>query len=156
MTRSEFINDITQWSELFEFCEENMLHACDDLYGAGSVNERIDEDIRIFRRDYSWQSLRDMLDDISDGYDWYRRDGVLEYTPMDDEDDFEEYKEHVLQEADMNEVWEEDDEEDFFFEEDETESDEADNDVLPHEEEPISIGELFEVCSGVLKSINDK
>lgn len=41
MTRTEFEEDITSWYELIDFCNENDLRSCDNIYDSEQVVEII-------------------------------------------------------------------------------------------------------------------
>lgn len=97
MTRQEFINDVTSFDELLDFCYENDCDVCEDIVSSETMDEYIWDEIRDW--DGSWEDLADALNGISQGYDWYRRDGSLDYVYMDDRD-FDSYKQDVLDWAD--------------------------------------------------------
>ena len=145
MTRSEFIREISCFSELREFCEEEQLSDCDDYVDGDRLDDAIDEDIRYC--DMNWRDVRDYLNDITTGEDFYRRDGCLDYVPMDSED-FESLKQDVLNYMDDYREWdpEDDDEEDETEEVDEESVDDEYVYTDPVIEDPnskISIGDFF-------------
>lgn len=145
MTRSEFLREISCFSELREFCEEEGLSDCDDYVDGDCLDEAIDEDIRYC--DMNWRDVRDYLNDIITGEDFYRKDGCLDYVPMDSED-FESLKQDVLSYMDNYGEWglEDDDEED---ETDEVDEESVDDEYVytdPVIEDPnskISIDDFF-------------
>ena len=149
MTRGDFIANVDYFGELIAFCCDYGCTYCDDVFSDDSRDDYINEILVDMAADVSgWRNLRDILSDIPTGYDWYRRDDWGEWDTLDD-DDFESYKNDVLEWADSAAVWEDDeDEEEALFDEDE--------DDFFVNEEPISVGELMTVCSSQLQSIGDK
>lgn len=152
MTREEFIDDITNFSELKEFCYDFDCELLDDVYDQESMDDDINAWIDDNHRDYSWDELRDDLNDIPTGYDYYVQTGVLEYEGL-DITDFQSYKNDVIEWCDENEIWEDEEEEDEepawwqpeecdepLFDEDEDDDDPA------VEDEDFGVGELFAVC----------
>lgn len=97
MTRQEFINDVTWFGELKDFCYENDCDVCEDVIDSETMDEWIWDEIRDWGG--SWEDLSDALGGISQGYDWYRRDGSLDYVYL-DQRDFDAYKSDVLAWAD--------------------------------------------------------
>ena len=151
MTRNDFLNDVTEWWELLDFCSDEGCNICEDIIDSDQLDEYVEEDIR--DTNYSWRDIRDSLSEIPTGYGYYRMNGSFDYDGM-DENDFDSYKEDVLEWGDNNGVWEDEpDEEDDFdtdamFNEEDSEPDEP-----PVEEEDFSIGELMGFCGVVLLDI---
>lgn len=150
MTRQEFIDSVTDFYELTDFCRDWDLDICGDVYSEDDRDSYLNEVIHAWACDETWQSVRDMLDHIVTGYDWYRRHYDDEWEGIDDE--FEDYKDRVIDFMDENAYW--DDEEDEEEEEDEQE--EESQDITPIEEEDITIGELFSLCSSQSESIAEE
>lgn len=100
--------------------------------------------VQMARESYGWRDLLDTLQHITIGYNWYSYDDWDDWVGVDDE--FDTYKERVLAWGDENLVWE-DDEEEPLPEDDEGEDDDFVAD------EPISIGELMDVCNSQLRQI---
>lgn len=156
MTRQEFINNVTEWSELIEFCNDMDCSYCDDVVSEDDLGERIRDDYIEFGHQYSWTEIRGWLDNIVDGYDYYVRQGSFEYVYLDDEGDFDEYKNDVIGWMDDNGLWDEDyddteeDEEDLI---EETLTDGEDDEEIP--EEDITVSDLFSMCSGMLQTIEE-
>lgn len=99
------------------FCYDNDCGICDDIYDDESKDDYINEHLSDMADDAdSWQSLYRTLDDIPTGYDYYRLDDYGEFNGLGD-DDFEDYKDEVLEWMDDNEYWDEDedDEEEYFL-----------------------------------------
>lgn len=112
MTRQQFIDDVTCFYDLKEFCDENGFDICEDIYDSDDIDGLIEDDIRETLRNDGWRELRDAMSYLNFGdYDWYRRDGGFDYIPLDD-DDFEDYKGRALDMGDGDEVWDEEEEDD--------------------------------------------
>ena len=108
MTRQEWEDSIEDIGDLVSFSNETGYQDseyCDviDDYG---LDDCISEDIRYY--DGSWQSLRDALDSIETGYDWYKREGCLDYTGL-DSSDYRDMKEEMLQELIDDDFFDEED-----------------------------------------------
>ena len=113
MTLHEFDEDITLFYELKDFCEE---HECDYLEDYFSdLDAATNDDLYEWVRygDFDWEDIYRALDNICTGYDFYRRDGSLDYMGC-DEADFVTLKNDVREWAIENEIFEssEDDDED--------------------------------------------
>ena len=110
MTREEWIDEMDSLSALIDWCRENA--ECEDTFDdfiyEDSLDEYVAEDIRNF--DYGWDDLRDNLNNIQTGYPWYRVDGSFDYVGF-DEDDYDEFKETVLECLDEEGYFEDDDDE---------------------------------------------
>lgn len=153
MTRNDFLNDVNEWWELLDFCSDEGCDICEDIIDSDQLDEYITDDIRDSIANEYWYNIRDLLSDIHTGYGYYRMNGSFDYDGM-DEDDFNDYKDDVLEWGDNNDIWEDEpDEEDGFdtdamFDEEDSELDEP-----PVEEEDFSIGELMGFCGVVLLDI---
>lgn len=155
MTRQEFIDDITTFAELKEFCYDHDCELLDDVYDQEQLDDEINAWVDDNHRDYMWNELRDYFDNIPTGYDYYRQTDVMEYEGL-DHTDFQLFKNEVLEWSDDNEVWDEDEENgedadgDFtwwpFDEEDEPEEEKEEEEELVVEDEDFGVGELFAVC----------
>ena len=102
MTRNDFLNDVTEWWELLDFCSDEGCNICEDIIDSDQLDEYVEEDIR--DTNYSWRDIRDSLSEIPTGYGYYRMNGSFDYDGM-DENDFDSYKEDVLEWGDNNGVW---------------------------------------------------
>lgn len=129
MTRDEFL-EISEWADLVDFCYENNLYMCDDVYDDGQKDEWINDRLYDWARELNWRELYDRLNEIPDSSDWYILDDYGDFCEAGDEE-FEEYKENILEAADENglfddeeEEYEEDSLEDYTLDEDETEEEE--------------------------------
>lgn len=151
MTRNEFIEDVGSWEALIDFAIEIECDACDELVLGENLSSRISEDFDDYAYDYDWKDIRSWLNDIRDGYDCYQRDGSFEYSALDD-DDFDEFKNDVLNYADRYDYWDPDEEEELDDDEDyEEEEDEEDDFEVPEEE--FSVSDLFGFCTEKLAEV---
>lgn len=154
MTRNEFIEEICSWDDLINFCYDNGCDHCDDVFDEEARDELLNERLQDkAKRVDCWQDLLDWLKDISTGFDCYREADYFDFPPL-DEDDFNDYKDDVLDWADDNDIWDEEEEAD----EDEeppiaSNNDEDTDDDFFAGEEPISIGELMSACNSQIQQI---
>ena len=110
MTRSEFIEEITTFDELYGFCLDNNY---EEIFFNNDICPRADVDYLL--DDYiknggweSWKEVKNVLEDIPDT-DWYIRDywsGEYEEASNSDLDDL---KEKVLEAGDEDEIWDPED-----------------------------------------------
>lgn len=156
MTRSYFLRYVTEWYELIELCQEQDCDICEDIIDEDGLNEYVDSDIS--NTDYGWRRIRDFLDEIPTGYDYYRCDGTFDYVGL-DAADFEDYKNRVLDWMDEDDLWEpeegEDEDEDFdpdcdFFS---PGKEEPEPEEPPVEEEDFTVSDLMCMCSAELVTI---
>lgn len=156
MTRSYFLDYVTDWDELIELCRDYDCNICEDIIDDDTLDEYVESDISNSHE--SWRTIRDYLSGIGTGYDYYRCDGTFDYVGLDD-GDFEDYKSRVLEWMDEDGLWdaEEDDEGedeefdpdcDFFFP---GEPDEPED--PPVEEEDFPITDLMAMCGSELLTI---
>lgn len=152
MTRAEFLDNVTSWSELIDFCNDHECYVCEDIYDEYDRDSYIDGNLRDMASDAeNWQDLLSQLRNITTGYDYYLKDDYGDWVGLDDSD-FDEYFHDVLDWADENGVWddEEPDEEEPLIVDN-------DDDDFVVADEPMSIGELMGVCNSQLQQIgNDK
>ncbi len=150
MTRQEFIDEITTWDELLDFCYEEDCTVCVDIISNTALHDRINEDLWDAVGERGWEDVRDLLDDIDLRFDYYRIDGRLSYMPADD--DFDGYKDEVMEWMDNGEYWDAD--EDAEDQNDGTVDEEDTVEGEPQaEEEDFSIGELIGACNAELTKI---
>lgn len=152
MTREEFVRDICSWYDLVEFCiDEGYDELVDDIYSEESRDEDLDNEISYMAREVSsWMELRDVLDSIPEGYEYYKKDGWDWYGL--DQYDFSERKDDILQKLDDDEYWDVDD----VDEEEPTEEwhiEEPVEDLSPIEKEDVELSDLLIICSGDLEKI---
>ena len=98
MTRNDFLNNVTEWWELLDFCSDEGCYICEDIIDSDQLDEYVEEDIR--DTNYSWRDIRDSLSEIPTGYGYYRMNGSFDYDGM-DENDFDSYKDDVREWGDM-------------------------------------------------------
>ena len=100
MTRQEFIDDVNTWGDLFSFCSDEGCELLEDVYDEDGFVDAVQYDVD--ESDYGWMDLKDYLNDLPEycGGTMYRRNGFFEYDMLDDDYDFEAYKEDVLRWAD--------------------------------------------------------
>ena len=157
MTRNEFIDNITEWYELKDFCNDFDCDVCEDIYDDDDYDDYVEEDVRDAVGECSWREIRDLLCDLPSGYDYYRRNGNLDYDGMDN-DDFEDYKEQALEWGDDYGVWEDEEEEDEEYADaddflDSLEEEPDEDETI--EEEDFSIDDLIGMCSVVFVAIQN-
>jgi len=104
MTRQEFIDDVTTWWELIEWCNEQPVYCnvCEDVLDQEQYDEEVGEVIRDWSG--SWEDLSDYLRSLPTGWGHYSTaDG--DWEGLDDYDDFEDYKARALEWGDDHDVW---------------------------------------------------
>lgn len=146
MTRQEFIDDVTSWSELIEFCSDEGLDCCNDVYDDESYNDEIDSELSARAHDDSWQDVRDWLRRLPDGYGYYIKDDYGGWYTADD-DDFDSRKDEVIECMDDGGYWDE------YDEEEEPEEYIDPEDEVPVEKEDVSFAELFTTCSSQVQKL---
>lgn len=114
MTRNEFLEDVTDFGELKDFCDNEGIYVCDGVMDGEYFDEIIMD--RIQERGYfdTWQEVYRFLRDLPDGAAYYIENDYGEINEATD-DDFEELKQEVLEYMDERDRWEpegEDDEDD--------------------------------------------
>lgn len=67
MTRNEFIDNITEWYELKDFCSDFDCDVCEDIYDDDDYDDSVEEDIRDAIADYGWRDIRDFLGNLPAG-----------------------------------------------------------------------------------------
>jgi len=151
MTREEFTTNVCCWSDLIEWCNDNNCYVCEDIYDSYSYDEYINDELSDWAREDSWSELKDRLNGLPDGYDYYRRGDYDDWDGLDDSD-FDDFYRDALEWGDEHGIW--DDEED---EDDGEEPLIEDDDVEEEEETPnedISFGDLFSSCAGEVQRIS--
>lgn len=121
MTRRDFLDNITTWWELIDFCRDEECDICDDIVDEDGRDEEVEEDLADNIRNTSWKDILQWLNDIPTGGEYYRRDGMFDYVEMDnyDEEEDEDEGEEELEDSPFDEESEEDaeDEEEVLFDE---------------------------------------
>lgn len=100
MTRQQFIDEINTWDELICWCNDHGCYYCEDIYSDQSRDDRIDEALEDWASSNSWYDLRDILNGLETGYDYWRRDDWGDWYGVDN--DFDAYFSDVLSWADEN------------------------------------------------------
>lgn len=139
MTRQDFIDSVTSWQALLDFCYEYDCNVCEDIVAGSDLRDCIAEYFENFARDYSWVDIRDWLNRIDEDADYYYRDGSFEYSSVDA--DFEDYKSDVLDWCDEDAT--------IFHEEDDSDEyeDEESDEDLSIDESDFTIDELLTMSS---------
>ncbi len=148
MTQSEWWNTINDFNDLISWCRDNEMFEdeVENIISDDSYDEYVNEDISNYY--YGWRDLRDALDDLPYGYDWYRVDGMFDYVALDDSD-FEDIKQDICDRLEDRGY--------FVAEEDEDESSQE-NTELGSEEDELSEPddqdwEINELDNSVLSSM---
>ena len=148
MTRQEFFDNVEDFDELIEVCSDYGCGICNDVYDSDQLDDWIDDHTDEWAANSSWRDLRDKLDAIPTGYDYYSIDDY-DYIYGLDNRDFETYKSNVAEWIDNEELWE--DEEDDEEEPVQVVQSQSVDESAP--EEDFSISELMIVCQSQLQSI---
>lgn len=147
MTRQEFIDDVCDFQQLVDFANE-FEYEFDDIYSEESYDDMINEELT--ENDQCWQDVRDWLQNLPDGYDFYIRDrwGDWEGRSSDDIDDL---KAEFLNWADddggvFDEEYEEEEAEEEELEAEEPESEEPEEE--PALETDFTLDDLLSIAWG--------
>lgn len=132
MTRQEFIEEVCDFNSLKQFCYDEDCDCMDDIIEEYELSDVIDEDIVSAVRTRGWETIRDMLCDIDEGYPYYRINGELDYEALTDSD-IDDLREEILSWANANDIFDEDD------------ADEEQNEEVtkPQAQEPLEQQEQF-------------
>lgn len=110
MTRQQFIDEITSWSDLIDWCVNNGCSYCDDIYTDNDRDEIINNELVDMAENENWRELKETLISLDETSAYYwKRDGWGEWYDVDN--DFDDYFSDVLDWADDNNMFESDDEE---------------------------------------------
>ena len=148
MTRQEFIDRVTNWWELIEFCNDEGCDVCEDVVDDDYKDEYVNDHLEEWARDNTWRDLLDILSEIPDDYSYYRMDANGDFEGLSNFDDFAAYKEDVLDWMDDRGGWDDEEEEELVDDDDnpfddvspfEDEEDEDEEDLS---DEPLEILEL--------------
>ena len=97
MTRDEFIQNVTTWSELRSFCYDYECSVCSEVYSQDELDDYFNERLVDMARDASdWSDLLESLEDIPTGASYYIRDDDGDFSEA-DESDFDDLKDEVLE-----------------------------------------------------------
>ena len=154
MTRNDFIDNVTTWGELKEICDDFGYDL--DVYDRGAYDDEVESDMS--DRECDWRELRDYLNDLPTGYDYYRRNGWLDYYGLDDDEDFQTEKDEVEEWMADNDYFdaEDDDEEEDAEPVEEYADEEEPDDGEKAEDEDFSVGDLIGMCGVALFTIHKK
>lgn len=122
MTRQEFVDNVTTAEDLVEFCYDNDLDQCSSWISYNELDCKICEVINDMTNDVTWDRIRDFLDGIEEGCDYYDADDDFRAI---DYDDVVNVREQIL------DFFEFDDEEDEDAEFEESETDYANYAAVP-------------------------
>jgi len=152
MTRQEFIDDVTCWGELIDFCNDEGCDYLDNIYDEDARDDYINEyQLEDWARNNTWRNLYSLLEDLAVDYDYYRIDEYGDWVGLDDYD-LDDYKDDVLRWADDRGIFDEEDEEedpaDYGIEDEEVDDEEV--------EEPISMFELLSDCQDTYQKISEE
>lgn len=151
MTRQEFIDNVNNFGDLIDFCSDEGCDYCESIYYEDSFDDLVNDCVSGWARDTGWRDLRDRLNDIPTGYDWY--DTSDEWRGLDG-DDFDDYKDDVLSWGDDNEIWDEPEEEDVEdFEIGDAFEDDEEDDDYEEPEDGCSFEELFAASSSTIQKV---
>ena len=167
MTRNEFLEEVNWFDDLLNFDSELGLYICDDIYDQDTMNDYVNEHLYDLVDDCDgWEWLRDYLDNIPNGADYYILDDYGEWSEAGDYE-FTRRKEEILDYCDDHDLWDEEDDEEELEEttgaEEEVDENElpafayADNDECDSEEDTAScsLTDLFTDSIVSLKDINE-
>ena len=74
MTVSEFRNSMRSLGDLKDFCDEQRLDFCDELYSDEARDDLIDDDVKYYIQYYGWRDVESILYNLdTDRYDWWIR-----------------------------------------------------------------------------------
>lgn len=155
MTRNQFIEEVNCWSELLGFCYDYDCSYCEDVYNEDSKNDYFDSELVEYAKNAEdWQDMLEYLQNIPTGGDYYIKDDYDEWSEADD-DDFDNYKDAVLEWGDNGEVWDEEEDEEEYYDPDGELVDESyyEEDGEEELEEGCTLGELFSESASKLQII---
>lgn len=140
MQRQEFINAITTWEDLVDFCEDHCIDTCDDIFDQDRMNDAIESALTRWSEEFHWFDLRDILDEIPYCEYSIRGTNECEWISVDNNPElFESRKANTIAVLDECGWWDD---------VDDNEGEDEDFDIEPEE---ISLTELFISCSNELK-----
>ena len=134
MRREEFINDIVDWGDLVNFCcEQGYDNYVENIYGDYALDDALDEFFSDMISERRWYDVKEAMDDIPQGYDWY----YFDYSDCYPVDDYElnETKDRLLEELD----------EDGFFDDEDDEEECEETERVPEYFEPCEPDEDAEL-----------
>lgn len=84
MTKNDFLQDITDWSELLDFCKETTCPLCDDIIPEVNLNPYVINEIKKATENITWQNLKEHLNEIDDLCDFYLHKDGFAFLEADD------------------------------------------------------------------------
>lgn len=155
MTRQEFIDDVTCWSELMDFCSEEDCDICSDIYDEDYRDECIEDRLVDWARNNNWRELCDMLNRLADnnGYDWYVYDDYYDTWEPATDDEFDDRRDRVVEWMDANGYWDDDEDEEEEEEDFVVEEPVDPEDITPTPDEDCSIMDMFSAGIGCVRSV---
>jgi len=114
MTKDQFYDDINDFDQLYEFCEDVGCPLNEDW--VNDLKRAVDNDFPDAHGRWYYDDIRDKLNDIDEGGEWYRHVGTLEFECIDEE--FYSYRDDVAEWCEANYVFNDPDEEEEEPEED--------------------------------------
>lgn len=154
MTREEFQEEVTTYYDLINVCSDYGLSTCDDIYDDEDLDDYINNELEDYVRNNNWYDVKDILNNIPTGYNYYRVD---RYEGFDgiyglDDYDFTDWKDEVYEEMDENELFDNDEN----AEEEEYVVSSEPVDATPIEDEPLSVDELISATQVQISTISAK
>lgn len=110
MTKEYFIEYVDNWDDLIEFDRDYETESLLDVYDRDALDDYVNNLLNYLARNNYWEEIRDMLLEIPDTR-YYRYEGYMEFSDIDNEYDFQVYKQMVLEKAEDVEVFDCDEEE---------------------------------------------
>lgn len=138
MTRDEFYEEITDWWELKDFCNNESLSTLDCIYDEYDFDEHIDNalDNVIRYEGEGWYDIKDRLNDVPTGHRFYYVDPDDAWNCWGVDDDFEGWKQDVINTMDDLGLWDEAEDDDY-------EEDVDPDDLIPVADEPIAFDDFM-------------
>lgn len=141
MTRQNFIDDITTWYDLINFCSDEGLDDCDDIYDEDEKDSTVDARLydKVYYNRESWQDVLSFLSDVPDNQaEYYVYNGDYDDFREATDRDFDERKSNVLELMDANAYWDEEE-----AEEEEYVHQGSENIAEEEPSEPVDFSEIF-------------
>lgn len=123
MTLNEFDYRVETLHDFVEFCDDYGFSDCDGWIPEDEYDSYVCDDIRDVIERRCWSDVRDLLDELPDGYNYYIHNGMLDFTAV-YEDDAGEYianlRDRLLDDGWFDEEDDEDEDEDYDDSDDES------------------------------------
>lgn len=145
--RSDFINNVTDWRDIIEFCVNNDLDIPTTLYDNDELNDYIEENLEELARNYYWTEVLEVLQNIPQGFDFYikEEDSFMEFSPA-RQSDFNLIKNEILELMDDMNGWDEGEQEPDTSEESNQESE---------NQEEFNINTDISIDDFLISNVND-